>query len=338
MIACNHVNLIDPIVLICLKKKLMSKILLSTYSIKILDNNKNEQILNRFNGSDDFFRICENYLNTIFTNIRAESDSSGTTSLHLTLETLPTIDVVNRRIYGYFSSGVSGDEYQIRDLETQDNLLDVETGHAAFRNLFFYMQIPLGRNAGALILQRKAKYGIKTIFKRTINRYIREQGYQIYKVEVNNLLHGRVYRRMIEYGNLKKVELIKKRIPSTLEEYYENEGNPEEISGTLRTSMSSGTSLPQAYRDLVDRLFRDPDLERVEINGIDEEFDELEFELELNGKRKTFYIANKHRIQPDVDVTSQIEMDASGLPTTESLLQQCEELVEDIIQIRPPNA
>ncbi len=319
----------------------MSKILLSTYVVKILDNNKNEQILSRFNGTDDFLRTFKNYLNAIFTNIRAETDGSGTTSLHLTLESPPTVDIHNRRIYGYFSSGVSGDEYQIRDLETQNNLLDVETGHAAFRNLFFYMQIPNGRNSGALILQKKAKYGIKTIFKRTINRYMREQGYQIYKVEVNNLLHGRVYRRMIEHGNLKKVELIKKRIPSTLEEYYENDGNPEEIPGKLRTSMSSGTSLPKACRNLVDSLFRDPDLERVEINGIDEEFDELEFELEfeleLNGKKKTFYVANKQKIQPDVDVTSQLELNADGTPTTESLLTQCEELVQDIIEIRPPN-
>lgn len=315
----------------------MNKILLSTYVVKVLDNNNNVQILSRFNGNDDFLRTFENYLNTIFANIRAESDSSETTTLHLTLESPPTIDNINRRIFGYFSSGVSGDEYQIRDLETQDNLLDVERNHAAFRNLFFYMQIPNGSNVGALILQRKAKYGIKTIFKRTINRYIKEQGYQIYKVEVNNILHGRVYRRMIEQGNLRKVELIKKRIPSTIEQYYENNGNPIEIPGTLRTSMSSGTSLPLAYRNLVDRLFRNPNQERVEINGIDEEFDEIEFELELNGKKKTFYIANKQRIQPDIDVTSQLQFDADETPTIESLILQCEELVQDIIEIQPPN-
>ncbi len=315
----------------------MSKILLSTYVVKILDNNKNIQILNHFNGSDDFLKTFEDYLNAIFTNIRAESDNSGTSSLHLTLESPPTIDLAKRRIYGYFSSGVSGDEYQIRDLATQDNLLDVEAGHAAFRNLFFYIQIPTERNSAALILQKKAKYGIKTIFKRTINAYMKERGYQMYKVEVNNLLHGKVYRRMIEHGNLKKVELIKKRIPTTIEEYYQNGGNPQEIPGTLKTSMSSGTSLPEAYRSLVDKLFRNPDLERVEINGIDEEFDELEFELELNGKKKTFYITNKQRIQPDIDVTNQLEMNVDGSPTTESLLIQCEELVQDIIEIRPQN-
>jgi hypothetical protein len=315
----------------------MSKILLSTYVLKIVDNNKNIQILSRFNGSDDFFRIIENYLNAIFTNIRPESDNSETTTLHLTLDTPPVIDIENRRIYGYFSSGVSGDEYQIRDLDTQDPLLKVKRNHAAFRNLFFYFQIPNGKNQGALILQRKAKYGIKTIFRRTINNYIREQGYQIYRVEVNNLLHGRVYERMIQHGKLKKVEFIKKRIPATLEEYFENDGNPIEIPGTLRTSMSSGTSLPQSYRNLVDSLFRDTNQERIEINGIDEEFDELEFELELNGKKKTFYVTNKHRIQPDIDVTNQLEYDENDTPTIESLLIQCEELVQDIININPPN-
>ncbi len=313
----------------------MSKIILSTYVLKILDNQKNKQILNMFNGSDDFFRILENYLNTIFQNIRAELDSGMTTTLHLTLDSPPVVDIPNRRIYGYFSSGVSGEKYQIRDVVTQDNVLDVEKNHAAFRNLFFYLDIPIGRNTGALILQKKAKFGIKTIFKRTINRFMHEQGYQVYKVEVNNLLHGQVYRRMIELGNLKRVDLIKKRIPSTIEEYYENNGNPQEIPGTLITSMKSGSSLPHSYRRLVDRLFSNPNHERIELAGIDEEFDEVEFELELNGKRKTFYVANRQRIQPDIDVSGHLDYDENDVPTIDSLVQQCEELVQDIISLRP---
>jgi hypothetical protein len=142
---------------------------------------------------------------------------------------------------------------------------------------------------------------------------------------------------MIELGNLKRVDLIKRRIPTTIEEYYQNDGNPEQIPGTLKTSMLSSTSLPQAYRNLVNRLFRNPNRERIELDGIDEEFDEIEFELELNGKKKTFYVANKQRIQPDIDVTRQLDFDENQAPTTESLIRQCEELVQDIIDIRPPN-
>ena len=98
--------------------------------------------------------------------------------------------------------------------------------------------------------------------------------------------------------------------------------------------MLSPTSLPQNFKSFVNTLFTNPDRERIEIEGIDEDFDEIEFELELNGKRKTFYVMNKHRIQPDVDVTSQIEFTEQGEPAIESLIQQSEELVRDIIELR----
>ena len=43
--------------------------------------------------------------------------------------------------------------------------------------------------------------------------------------------------------------------------------------------------------------------------------DEVEFELELNGKKKTFYVSNRTRIQPDVDVTRELDYGANGQPT-----------------------
>jgi len=312
----------------------MDKTLLSTYLIKIQDNNNNDQILSHFNGSDDFFNVFENYLNDIFQNILDTSDTRQTTTLHLTLDAPPTVDIENRRIYGYFSSGVSGEEYQIRDLESRESVLDVERNHGAFRNLFYYINIPTSRNSGSLILQRKARFGIKTVFKRTLNQYIRSQGYQIYKVLVNNIVHHRVYRRMMDEGNLKKVELIKRRIPNSIEEYYQNGSNPEQIPGVLRTSMSSSTSLPDNFKLVINNLFTNPSNETIEIAGVDEEFDEIEFELELNGKKKSFYIANRQRIQPDIDVTNSLDYE-NGIATTESLVSQCEELVNDIINIQP---
>lgn len=313
----------------------MEKILLSTYLIKIQDREKNDQILSHFNGIDDFFQIFENYLNSIFQNILATADLRQTTALHLTLDAPPTVDIENRRIYGYFSTGVSGEQYQIMDVETREEVLNVEKNHAAFRNIFFYIKMPTVRDYGALILQRKARFGIKTVFKKTINQYIKEQGYQNYTVLVNNIVHGRVYRKMITEGKLKKIDFIKRRIPSSIEEYYRNGGTPEQIPGTLKTSMisTSAGSLPQNFKRLIDNLFTNPDRQRIEIEGVDEDFDEVEFELELNGKRKTFYVMHRNRIQPDVDVTSQIEFTEQGQPTLESLIQQSEELITDIIEL-----
>lgn len=312
----------------------MDRILLSTYILKIRDRQKNDQILSRFNGEDDFLRIMENYLNSIFETILATADTRDTTAIHLTLDAPPNVNIENRSIHGFFSTGISGEQYDIKDVESRETIVEVQRNHAAFRNIFFYLKIPTERDNGALILQIKAKFGIKTILKKTLNRYVKGQGYQNYTVYVNNVVHGRVYRTMITHGNLKKVDFIKRRLPSSIEAYYNNDMREEQIPGTLKTSMLSPTSLPQNYKNFVNDLFTNPDRERIEIDGIDEDFDEVEFELELNGKRKTFYVKHKNRIQPDIDVTADVELSEQGQPTTESLIRISEELIVDIIQLR----
>jgi hypothetical protein len=210
----------------------------------------------------------------------------------------------------------------------------VRRNHAAFRNLFFYIQIPTSKNRGALILQRKAKFGIKTILKESLSKYFKDQGFLQNRIQIDNILHGTIYRKMLNDGKLKKVEFIKKRIPATIEEYYRNGEEPIMIPGVLKTSMLSSTSLPNEYKRLLDDLFTNSNNERVEISGIDEEFDEVEFELELNGKKKTFYIANRSRIQPDIDVTSKVVI-VNGSATLASLITQSEELMDAIFNVRP---
>ncbi len=291
--------------------------------------------MGQFNGSDDFFDLFHDFLTHIFENIRSEDESAtARNTKHLTLAEPPAVNRTTRIIHGYFSSGISGDEYTIVDTATQDELLDVQTGHAAYRKLFFYISIPPSRDSAALVLQRKAKYGIKGLLDKALNRYIREQGYSGYKSVLSNVLHGRVYTRMIDEGKLSKVELIKRRIPSSIEQYYENGGNLNQIPGTFKTSIMSPSGLPQTFKNFVHRAFSNPNRERIEIEGIDDEFDEIEFELELNGKKKSFYVAQRHKIQPDVDVTHLLEI-IDNVPTTESFVVQAEELIRDIIDIRP---
>ena len=56
----------------------------------------------------------------------------------------------------------------------------------------------------------------------------------------------------------------------------------------------------------------------------------------MQGKQKTFYIKNQQRVQPDIDVTNNIEFE-NGNPTTESLLINAKELISDVIRLVPRN-
>lgn len=315
------------------------KILLATYVVKIVDNNKNQQMLSYFNGSDDFLSTFESFTEYIYENVNQLPDLSGRRTIHLTLEEPAAKEEDNRCIYGFFSSGVSGERYKVVDTTTNETELNVDTHHAAFRNVFFYFYVPRNRNVGYLILQRKASFGIKTKLLPAINSYIRQEGYQIYRVLINNLVHNSVYTRMMRDGNLKKVELVKRRIPRSLEDYIQNNEEPEELKGTFKSSFTSRTSLPQNWKDYIDRVFKQHNTEHatLDVDGLDDSYSDLEFELELNGKKKTFYVVNRQRIQPDVDVTRNIDIQ-DGEPTIDSLKEQAIELINDMLDITPDNA
>ena len=313
------------------------RILLSTYSIKI-KNKKEYAYLSAFNDVDDFFKTLKKFLNYIITNVNTLKDSSNKHTIYLTLEEQPVFDEKKRICYGYFSSGISGDNHRIKELATNKTVFNVDgNNHASFRDVFFYFHIPYNKSQGYLILQRKINFGIKTKLQPALNSFLAKEGYVNNYLSLQNIIHISVYKQMMKLGKLKKVELVKNRIPENLEDYINNDQNYEQTKGSFRTSFSSRISLPEKWKTYIDKLMRKELNETVEIDGLDENFSDLEFQLELNGKQKTFYIKNRHRVQPDIDVTNNIDFE-NDIPKTESLVKNSEELIEEVLKLVPKNA
>ncbi|MFK5893746.1 MAG: hypothetical protein QM504_11050 [Pseudomonadota bacterium] len=320
-----------------IKPKIMEeKILLSTFIIRLKDRNSNDLLLSSIDGGPDFIDVFMEFTEDIFKNTNSSGDPASGHVKHLTLDSPATLVRKNRVIYGFLSSGVSGEKYTLIDTQTDETAMDVEPHHAAFRNVFFYIYLPRMKNTGYLVLQKKINFGIKGKFKSSLNDFIRKKEYYNFRVEVNNILHHKVYNKMMTMGKLKKVDLIKKRIPKSIEKYVSNGNEPEEIKGTLRTSITSRGSLPEYWKDYIGRLFNQDngDAGTVEIQSFEKDYDDIEFELELEGKTKTFYVINKQRIQSDVNVTSNIEI-VDGEPTIASLIQEAKGLIKDVSEISP---
>ncbi len=311
------------------------KILLSSYIVRIKDKEKKYHLLEKIGGTRDFLMLFKDFTEFIFENIEKNIDYGAKHTIHLTLESPAIIDDSDgRSIFGFFSSGVSGERFKVIDTTTNEKEMDVQPHHAAFRNVFFYLFVPRLKTKAYLILQRKSKFGIKGKVHQSLYNFMRNNGLHDFKLELNNVLHNKVYEKMMHNGNLKKVELIKHRIPSSLEKYINNNQELEEIRGTFKSTFSSGVSLPKTWKDFVDKIFKQSSKEgQVEIPELDNEYDDLEFELEHNGKRKIFYIRKQHRIQPDIDVTQSLQM-VDGEPTVESLLVEAQGIVDDIINIK----
>jgi len=274
-------------------------------------------------------------MDDVFANVKKSPSFKDNTSLHLALDERAISNSSTRTVYGHVSSGVGGDKFSVRiEGQTNTEFKSDPNIHITFRNLFFYLQLPRDKTYGYLIIQKKRDVGAKRLLEKALNKYLREQGYSQYVAKINYMLNGRVYDRMMSEGNLKNIDFIKKTIPATMEQFYSDGPNTEK--GTLTTSIRSPFSLSPYWKDYIDRLFkkehRDSTIELLD--GLDS-FNEIEFELELNGKIKTFHVFDKGRTLPDVEVSTDLEFDEFNEPTVESLVNVSSSLIDDMLTLKP---
>lgn len=324
--------------------KKREKILLSTYIIRIEDE-RNSQNISLFRNSDNLLSFFSSFLNALSETIYWSQDADNVK--HLTIESSPTVNKTNGFIYGFLSSGISGDRYKIKDLLTRDEVLSVERKHAAFRSMFFYLSVPPGSETGALILQRRGRFGIKEILTEAIDGYLSRHVSNRCHVRINNILHGQVFQRMMDDGRLRTVHFIKHTIPPTLEELFNNGNQADQVQGMLKTTLHATTKkgLPQAFKDTISKWWlknsysEQQNNERIELEGLRDNYDEIEFELDVKGKKKKFYMYERDRILPDIDVTGQLDYEANNNePTKESFVRVARELIQDLIELKSPYA
>jgi len=312
------------------------RILLSTFNLKLKNNSVDETILDQFDGTNDFFDFFKDFMSDIYKNVKKAPSHNDRSILHITIDEPAVVEKDKRRIYGFISSGLNEDKFTVREGDQKKFESDPDTD-VTYRNLFFYIEIPRGKRYAYLIIQKKRDLGAKGLLAKSLNLYLKEKDYQGYFVSISNLLNKRVYDKMMRNGNLKKTDFIKRSIPNTIDELY---NSPKEYSakGTLTTTIQSRTSLSQYWKNAINKIFVGNNQNSViELNDGNDQVDEIEFELEFNGKIKTFHVVQKHKTQPDIDVTSDIIFEGNQ-PTVESLVSASEVLVNDILTLKPVNA
>jgi hypothetical protein len=311
-----------------------ARILLSTYVIKIQDKQRNDQLIDKFNGSSDFFTTLEGYFKYIFSNLISLDREKEDGKVNFTLANPAVIDKDKRTMYGYFKSGVSGEEFDIYDVRKNEKVGQFKKDHAGFREVFFYIYAPKTSKVAYVVLQRRSTYGVKVLFEKTLQKYFKDSNFQDNYLYLNNLLSGKVYNAMMEQGQLKKIEFIKRSIPASMEEYQKKNEEANQIKGVLKQTLIAPKGLPDSFKKYINKIYTGiSDTDNIEFTTHQKDYDEIEFELEVNGKQKKFYVNHKSRAQPDVDVTALLTI-KNGVPTLESLIRESINLIEDIKQVK----
>lgn len=285
----------------------MEQLIFATFSIKLSSRSKDYETLSYFNNGDDLLDYIQGFFDDIYSgNIKTE-EFKGKKKFHIRTDKPGYRSEPDRCYYGLMSSGVSGDTYKIINLETNKKKADVGADDGAFKDVFFFFYIPKNRQTGFLVLQRKGNFGVKVALENSLKKYLRSRELK-YVFRMYNLVSGGVYETMMTNGVLKRIDLIKNKIPSDLETYMKNGKEPTRIKGKLKTTIEHKEHLPDNWKGYLNRLFKrkrskDANSQFYELEDIDDQYEEIEFQLEYNGKKKTFFIVNKWRTQPDIDVT-----------------------------------
>ncbi|GGG89957.1 hypothetical protein GCM10007415_25350 [Parapedobacter pyrenivorans] len=302
--------------------------LLSTYVIKLKEKRKSDYLfLSRYNESkEDFLDLFRSFLQYRKNNHYSKLDKQGIKKTLLFKETFSR-DVDNRTLQGFLHSGLSGQRGQVVDDSTGDDLYVMEKNHAKILPTYFFMHVPENRRFGYLILQRKSNYGIKELLVDSFNDFLIKLGAPLL-FEANNFLVSSVFEKMLSVGRVFEMSFIKNHIPDDIEDMYDKDSLNKKIPGKIKTIVTTKNGFP--VKGLLKRLyFAEHKHGMVEIPQLNDRFDEVDFEMEYNGSKKTFHMKNVGKTTPDFNVTDQIEF-IDDMPTYASLESQCHILLKDM--------
>jgi len=199
---------------------------------------------------------------------------------------------------------------------------------------YFLMYLPKNADEGILILQRFKQYGIRTIFEKDINDYIRTQ-FNSLELEINLLIPSQLINEYLIRGRVVKLRFIKFSWPSDIADAYDTRDHIEEEGYTeLIFSAKKGGHIPiiERIHEVVNGKRQPKEL--IEIRSF--EYDNVKIEIDINGNKRTIDLSNINNIRPYIDISQDVRLGNDGHPLFESIEKIAQDLLSDLLsQIRP---
>lgn len=319
-----------------------AKTLIELYSLRLSTRKKNENSINQFDGQNDFLDVFKSFCQDLLENqfvIESNTDNSGNEIPSKKMAAFPNntnfLDD-NRSASGTFFFSLSGESFDVVDMETGEKVFLVNgKKHGASRGFFFYIKIPTNHKYAYIVLQRKGLHGIKGEFQKCLRQWLELNGYAFSPI-LQTVMNEEILKKMVDTKPLKKINFIRRMMPMSPDSLY-NETDYQPISGqvalTFKGQADFGLGAP--YRDkLREYMYGVTPSKTILLgdrngNGIEHNFDEIQFSLEIAGKPKSFYVYRETKMRASRDISEDVITDIQGNPTFESLKTAAKTFITD---------
>lgn len=300
------------------------------YRISILNNRKEKQILNYFNGSEDLLNICNEYYHSLKKEQVNYFDNNGNKRTFSITTDIEKQDY-DRILVTSFDSAYTGETFDIRDGNTNALNYSANKNELQSRKMFSLVHIPENSKYGYVVFENKSKHGVKIIYEREFQKFLNINGFDNFRIILEPGLNFNYLSNMMEKGKLKKVRLINYRYSKEVQLSLWGNVNLNATGEEIKELKFFNQTENDLFKFELYKLF----FSRLDL-GDKIKFmskfvvDEISFEINHNDSSKTFYLKNKNRMRANIDVSNRLKY-VGYEPTYESQKAVALDLIQEIL-------
>lgn len=300
------------------------------YRVALLNKAKEEEILNNISGNIDLLEICNQFYKTLKREKVDYYDNNGNKRTFSISSEINFLEM-DRQLITHIDSAYTGENYEIRNGESNKLTYYVDKTELQSRKIFSLFSFPKNSKYAYVVFENKSKHGVKVIFERQLQIFLKTIGFEDYRIEMTPGLNFNYLSNMIENGKLKKVRLINNRLSKDIQLSLWDNLNLNCDDQDIREIKFKSKTENSYFKKELYYLFFSRINKNEKIQFLNQyEIDEVSFEINFNSSSKTFYLKDKSRMRSNIDVTKRLNF-IDGNPTYESKKKVALDLIIEII-------
>lgn len=313
----------------------MAKISLSSYLIKVIDKQTNQQLaFSTIIDTEHKYSIID-VLNNYFNSKKRVYSKNEDNKKVITVEKNSLKEekqdkmIKYKYISGIIQTGSYGYSSDIFNIDTGKVEYEKPPNSAEMLPFFYGLYMPINALKGVCIFQKFMQYGIKSALENDLKEYF-DKTYPQIKVELNALFPKDYLKNFFADGNIKQLRFIKHGVVDDIADRIDGNGISENIGFVEYVVKAKRKKNLPVNSKIWNMLDKGKNVnEMFEITNFD--YDNIKVEISINNITKTINMSNIESINGSYNVTEEIDYGSNGHPTFKSISNISKEYAESFL-------
>lgn len=232
-------------------------------------------------------------------------------------------------VCGRFQTGEYGFASELVNSKSKTVSHERTIDEAEMLPFFFGLATPKQVNSGVLILQRFRNFGMRGFFvPQLIHDF--EESHKGHKLTIERLVPSTLMNTLLDGSIVKSMRFVRHTMPQAIEDALGSSGFGSHVSDVelvIKAERKGSLPLLDGIKEVVSGKKNYADV--VSIRGW--EYESIKLDLEYAGRRRTIDIGKPFRINPNIEITDDVQLGADGHPVWKDVLSESADFAGDLL-------